>query len=151
MHILGIDPGLSGAIATLAQDGTLLALTDLPVIEQERLKWIDGGRFASLLMEIPGPKRAIVERVSAMPKQGVASSFNFGVGYGSVLGVLQAMHIPIKLVTPAKWKRDIGLERDKKASLYRARLHWPTAELHLEKHHGRAEALLIAEYGRTHD
>ncbi len=83
-----------------------------------------------------------------MPKQGIASSFLFGVGFGSILSVIQAMHVPLSFTTPGVWKRSYGLSKDKHASLHKARLMFPTAELHLAKHDGRAEALLIAEFGR---
>ena len=81
-----------------------------------------------------------------MPKQGVASSFTFGVGLGSILGCLRAMHLPIEFVTAAVWKKSYGLGKDKHASLHKARLLFPTADLMLAKHDGRAEALLIAHY-----
>jgi hypothetical protein len=84
-----------------------------------------------------------------MPAQGIASAFQFGVGFGSLLGVLQALHIRIELVTPAVWKRSYGLGKDKHASLHKARLLFPTADLHLAKHDGRAEALLLAHYALT--
>jgi hypothetical protein len=84
-----------------------------------------------------------------MPRQGVASAFNFGVGFGSVLAVLQARHIAIELVTPAVWKRAMGLSADKRASLDKARLLYPTADLGLAKHDGRAEALLLAHWALT--
>jgi hypothetical protein len=147
--VIGIDPGLGGAIAMLGPAGELEQLADLPVITDGRLKWIDGGALQSLLIDaLRGrPARAIVERVSAMPRQGVASAFTFGVGFGSILGVLQAGHISIELVTPGTWKRALlGLGADKTASLHKARLLFPTAELHQVKHHGRAEALLLAHY-----
>ena len=83
-----------------------------------------------------------------MPKQGVASSFALGVGLGSILGVLQAMHVPLELVTAAAWKRALGLSSDKRASLHKARLLFPSAELGLAKHDGRAEALLLAYYAQ---
>jgi crossover junction endodeoxyribonuclease RuvC len=147
---IGIDPGLSGALAILSADGSLELVADLPIVRDRSLAWIDGSALQSALLDaIAGrPSRAVVERVSAMPKQGVSSSFQFGVGFGSILSVLQAMHIPIEFVTPVVWKRSYGLSKDKHASLHKARLMFPTAELHLAKHDGRAEALLIAEYGR---
>jgi crossover junction endodeoxyribonuclease RuvC len=145
---IGIDPGQSGAIAVLAADGSLELVCDLPVIRDRSLAWIDGGELQSILLDaIRGrTARAVVERVSAMPRQGVASSFAFGVGFGSVLGVVQALHLPLELVTPAQWKRALGLSSDKHASLHKARLLFPTAELGLAKHDGRAEALLIAHH-----
>lgn len=146
---IGIDPGLSGAISICFDHGEAYVY-DLPVIEDKSLKWIDGGALASLILEHPGRRWAFIERVSAMPKQGIASSFNFGVGYGSLLGVLQVLQIPFEFVTPAKWKRDMGLASDKKASLHKARMLFPRAELHLCKHDGRAEALLIARWAAMH-
>lgn len=147
--IIGIDPGLSGGIAILDQTGALQALEDLPVIRDGKLSWIDGGRLQSLLIDtLHGrPARVFIERVQAFPKQGRSSAFNFGVGFGSVLGVLQARHLAIELVTPAVWKSAMGLNRDKRASLDKARLLFPMAELSCAKHEGRAEALLIARYG----
>jgi crossover junction endodeoxyribonuclease RuvC len=148
--VLGVDPGLHGSIAALDQGGELIMVADLPIIRDRSLAWVDGSELQSLILGALEGRgaAAIVERVSAMPKQGVASSFQFGVGFGSVLSVLQALHIRIEFVTAAVWKRSYGLSRDKHASLHKARLMFPAAELHLAKHDGRAEALLIAEYGR---
>jgi crossover junction endodeoxyribonuclease RuvC len=145
---IGIDPGLSGAVAVLDQAGDLVSVTDLPVIRDLSLAWIDGGSLQSIILDaLQGRQaRAIVERVSSMPGQGVASSFQFGVGFGSVLSVLQAMHIAIEFVTAAVWKKSYGLGKDKHASLHKARLLYPTADLHLAKHDGRAESLLLARY-----
>ena len=148
---IGIDPGLSGALAVIDTDGVIVALADLPVIRDRSLAWIDGAELQGMLLDALGGRQsiAVVERVSAMPKQGVASSFAFGVGFGSILGVLQAMHIPVELVTAAQWKRALGLSSDKKASLHKARLLFPAADLRLEKHDGRAEALLLARWWMT--
>lgn len=148
MLTIGIDPGLSGAVALLDGDGLPELVADLPVIRDGRLSWIDGGALQSVLLEaLHGrPCRAAVERVSAMPAQGIASAFTFGVGFGSILSVLQTLHLPIELVTPAQWKTALGLSKDKRASLDKARLLFPTAELHLAKHDGRAEALLLAHF-----
>jgi crossover junction endodeoxyribonuclease RuvC len=145
---LGVDPGLHGAVAILDQAGELVSVTDLPVIRDLSLAWIDGNELQSIILGALQGRTAgaIIERVSSMPGQGIASSFQFGVGFGSVLSVLQAMHIPLEFVTAAVWKRSYGLSKDKHASLHKARLLYPAAELHLAKHHGRAEALLVARY-----
>lgn len=142
MRVIGIDPGQTGALACIADHGA--TVHDLPTIADRSLGWIDGGRLQSLL--IGGPAIVVIERVSAMPKQGVASSFKFGMSFGSILSVVQAVGLPIELVTPAKWKRELGLSSDKKAALHKARLLFPDCELHLEKHDGRAEALLLAHW-----
>ena len=60
----------------------------------------------------------MIERVKAMPKQGITSAFQFGVGFGPVLGVLQALHLPTAFVTPAVWKASYGLTREKHVSLH---------------------------------
>lgn len=148
--LVGIDPGLTGGIAVLDHNGALQALGDLPIIRDGKLSWVDGGRLQSFLIDTLTGRhaRALVERVQAFPKQGRSSAFNFGVGFGSILSVLQARHIPIELVTPISWKRAMGLTNDKQASLDKARLLFPDAELSFAKHDGRAEALLIAHYGQ---
>lgn len=154
-RIIGIDPGATGGIAslTVGLNGTLDAhVHDLPVITDRNLTWIDGGALQSLLFGqgvFSMPTTVVVERVSAMPKQGVSSSFKFGCGFGSILSVVQAVGHRLEFVTPAQWKRDLTLSSDKKASLHKARLLFPSCELHLAKHEGRAEALLIAHWYAT--
>ena len=148
MLTLGLDTGLSGALALLDSDGMPELVADLPVIRDAKLAWIDGAALQSTLLEaIQGrPCRAFVERVSAMPAQGIASAFTFGVGLGSILATLQTLRLPIELITPAQWKTALGLGKDKRVSLDKARLLFPSADLHLAKHDGRAEALLLAHF-----
>lgn len=148
---IGCDPGASGAIAFLSADGTLEHVVDWPLITDRTLKWVDGGALQTLLLEVLRGRAATatVERVGAMPKQGVSSTFSFGVAFGSILSVLQAGAIPIALVTPQSWKAAANLGPDKHASLYKARLLYPSADLRLMKHHNRAEAILLARHGLT--
>jgi crossover junction endodeoxyribonuclease RuvC len=153
-YILGIDPGLTGAIAYMDGFGGLLDVIDLPVIRDGTLAWIDGDALQSWLLSTfvstgQNTRTAWIERVHAMPRQGVSSSFTFGVTFGSILGVLRARQIPIQFVPPFKWKRALGLSKDKRASLDKARLLYPNADLRLAKHEGRAEAILIAHWART--
>jgi crossover junction endodeoxyribonuclease RuvC len=145
---IGIDPGISGAIAILDQAGEFVAVNDLPIIRDATLAWVDGGELQSIILAALQGRtaHAVVELLSSMPKQGIASAFQFGVGFGSVLAVLQAMHISIELITPAVWKRSYGLSSNKHASLHKARLLYPAAQLHLAKHDGRGESLLLARY-----
>ena len=149
-RIIAIDPGQSGAIAVVENDGFLAHLEDLNIIRDGRLAWVNGGWLNSMLMQYGATRmRVVVERVSSMPKQGVASAFNFGVSFGSVLSLVQAHSLPLEFVTASVWKRAFGLSSDKRASLDKARLLYPHAELHLAKHEGRAEALLIAHWALT--
>jgi crossover junction endodeoxyribonuclease RuvC len=134
--VLGVDPGLSGAIAGLSNDGALEFVSDLPIVRDLKLAWVDGNALQGTLQNALGGRtgRAIVERVSSMPGQGIASSFQLGVGFGSILSLLQAMRISIEFVTPAVWKKSYGLGKDKRASLHKARLLYPNAELHIARH-----------------
>ncbi|MBS0416693.1 MAG: hypothetical protein JSR66_03195 [Proteobacteria bacterium] len=148
---VGIDPGLTGAVAFLGSEGKLEHLADLPVIRDGKLAWIDAQGMTSMLIDtLQGrPARAVIERVQAFPGQGRSSCFNFGVVFGSLLALMQARYLPIELVTPATWKRALGLGSDKRASLDKSRLLFPTADLTLAKHDGRAEALLLAHWRLT--
>lgn len=151
--ILGIDPGLTGGWALLTDRGGFIGADDLPIVRDGKTAWVDAAelktqiRACSFASSDRGPMlRAVVERVHSMPAQGVASSFTFGVGFGSILATLQLLPASIEFVSPAVWKRDLGLSKDKSASLDRARLLFPQASLKRQKDDGRAEALLIAHW-----
>jgi crossover junction endodeoxyribonuclease RuvC len=122
----------------------------LPVIRHGKLAWIDANELTSLLMAARDgrPARIIVERSQAMPGQGVSSTFCIGVVLGSLLAACQRIAVPLDLVTASAWKGAMGLGSDKAASLDKARLLFPTAELDRKKDHNRAEALILAEYSR---
>jgi len=149
MRVAGIDPGLGGGIALIDTGHSGLSrdaqVTDLPVFRDKSLAWIDGLLLAEQF-RLYAPQVVVIERVSAMPKQGVTSCFHFGMTFGSILSVAQAMHIPLHFVTPVTWKKAFKLPggKDKKASLRMARERFPNVDLCLEKHHNRGEALLIA-------
>lgn len=148
MIVCGIDPGVSGAIAFISQD-SLIDVVDMPTAALGKKTQVDAGEFTKLLKK-HAPAVAAVERVSAMPGQGVASMFNFGMGYGVIQGALAALEIPTILVTPPRWKKRfslIGKEKDKARLL--AQQLYPIAELHRKRDIGRADALLIARYAMT--
>lgn len=152
--IIGIDPGLKGAIAFF-EDGKIEAIFDMPTFEVERNKKkkseVD---VAMLVAHLNSPvtckATAYLEKVGAMPKQGTSSMFSFGTSYGILLGVLGALYIPVVHVTPQKWKKALNVRGGKDASRLRASELMPNAASNwpLVKHDGRAEAALIAYYGR---
>jgi crossover junction endodeoxyribonuclease RuvC len=82
----------------------------------------------------------------------VVSAFNFGMNFGTIKGVCGGLRIPFSLVTPGKWKRDLGLKADKDQARARAAQLWPGAAAHFarKKDDGRAEAALIALWGSKH-
>lgn len=107
--------------------------------------------LASELRGYDDAKVAYVEAVSASPQMGVSSAFSFGESFGIIKGVLASLCIPVVLVTPAKWKRDMGLNASKDGSRLLAIQKWPkhAAEFKRVKDADRAEACLIAEWGRV--
>lgn len=157
--ILGIDPGQTGALALVDSEGEYLALWDMPVTERSSGKGKEVNAF--LLADIvdeaataaSGQGEAldvVIERVGAMPGQGVTSMFNFGRSLGVVEGVIASMGLPYRWALPNRWKRAQGLTgRDKDAARTVAIQRFPEArqELTRKKDIGRADALLIAHYG----
>lgn len=152
MNMIGIDPGLTGAIAVIDADG-LARVWDMPTVGRgaKGRQTVNAAELAALLRGImteSGRVTAIVEDVAARPGQGVASMFRFGQSVGVVQGVLATLGIPAEYITPAKWKRTAGLIGcHKDASRARAIDLYPYLPLALKKHCGRADALLIARYG----
>jgi crossover junction endodeoxyribonuclease RuvC len=125
MVILGIDPGLTGACAVL--DGQrangiveIVALYDLPTIGTGKQREIDATALAHLIRAHTPYAFAAVEKVASRPGQGVSSTFKFGTSYGVIRGVIGTLEIPIRHVTPSKWKKTLGLNGDAEASRARA-------------------------------
>jgi len=152
-YFFGIDPGASGAIAVLSEEGHFVAVFDMPVLEVKVGKAIKRRVNAELLAYEVGlyPNAvAVLEQVSSMPGQGVSSMFAFGESYGIVKGVLAAFQIPTHLVTPVKWKKAMELNASKDGSRAKAIQMWPghASMFKRVKDDGRAEACLIAEFGR---
>lgn len=155
---LGIDPGLDGAFALLLDNGET-SFIDMPVDE------IKKGKSKNRLLNIQGAIEIIknsypmamrisiaIERQQSMPKQGVASTFQTGFGYGVLLGVLTHAQVPFEIVQAKAWKGSLlaGMPEGKGASIVKAKQLFPLASKHLTrvKDHGRADALLIAEFCR---
>ena len=144
---LAIDPGVSGAVALVRQDGTVSMLEDMPEAGGE----VDAVALAADLAPYVGTVHGcIIERVGAMPGQGVSSMFRFGRSVGAVEGVCGALRLPCRWVAPGVWKRYHGLLRGSKDDARRLAVQrWPDwgDMLRLKKHHGRADALLMAAWG----
>ena len=152
---IGIDPGVSGAIAFL-NDDTLVTVQDMPTMSLSKTKQkVNQAELAKLLTEAIcadgrecSEATAYLEQVHSMPGQGVTATFNFGVSYGVIQGVLAALQIPMVLVTPHSWKRRAGLiGKDKDAARTLAQQLYPEAPLGHKKDVGRADAILIARFG----
>lgn len=148
---IGIDPGLSGAVACL--DGDSYTVADIPTIAKGsgvvKSEINAAGLYELLKRVAPGERVAALERVNAMPGQGVASVFSLGDSFGACRSVLACAGIATTYVTPVEWKRYYKLSSDKEEARALAVKLFPAAELHLKKHIDRAEALLIANYLRS--
>ena len=154
--ILGIDIGVTGAIAILLPDGELLEVFDMPTVDAgkkaRRCRVIDARALHRIisgsLFNTVG-STAYVEDVSAMPKQGVSSVFSLGESRGCVRAALASVEVPTIFVKPQLWKKYYGLlGRDKDASRTRAIELYPSYDcLSRKKDNGRAEAILIGRWG----
>lgn len=153
--IAGIDPGQSGAVAVLA-DGEFYKFIDMPVMSRPAGgQQINGAELAAALRgiwhEFTGASfTAVLEQVSARPKQGVSSMFRFGEGYGVIQGVVATLGMQMVMVHPAKWKKAAGLsgkEKDCARTLAIQRFPSAATQLTRKKDVGRADALLIAQFG----
>ena len=141
MRVLGVDPGaVSGAYALLTRNLEQPTVDDIPVVDRQ----VNAAEWARIV-EALKPDLAVVELSSSMPKQGVASTFKFGMGCGLIRGVLAGAGVPIINVTAAKWKKHFALNNDGEKSRALAIRRFPdVTQLSRKKDHGRAEALLIA-------
>lgn len=155
---VGIDPGATGAVAVFA-DGRW-SVADAPVIDKKfgkrTRKQLDPTLAYYQLRGLGVDfARVFVEKQQAMPGQGVSGVFSLGRNYGIWLAVIAACGFPVTEVTPRKWKNKMvnGIGDNKKeASRQRALQLFPylADQLARKKDHGRAEALLLGEYGRLH-
>jgi hypothetical protein len=143
--ILAIDPGISGALAYYFPDyPERISTEDMPIAGGD----VDAVTLARRL-NIMMPDICVMERVGAMPGQGVSSTFKFGRSFGTAIGVVGALKVPLVFVAPSKWKAHFRLSADKEQSRALALRMFPTISEQFErkKDHNRAEAALIARYG----
>jgi crossover junction endodeoxyribonuclease RuvC len=150
--ILGVDPGLTGAIAFFSQEGALIEVHDMPTttvkVGGKPRQRVCAIGLKNLIARAPVGSRAFLEQVG--PSTSAAGSFTFGRSVGVVEGVLAVFCIPVTLVSPQRWKPALGCAgRDKSVSRAQAAMFFPS-HAHLfnrVKDDGRAESCLIGLYG----
>ena len=113
MKIIGIDPGLSGAIAVL-ENNKVLNIFDMPVMPEgkKNKRQLNSALLVNLIKEnidLEEEVSVVVEQVNAMPGQGVTSMLNFGQTFGAIKGVCAALELPIFFVRTSKWKKHFEL------------------------------------------
>lgn len=164
MVFIGIDPGLEGAIAYVDGDEVPIVkarVFDMPVIKIGKRHDYVVPNLVSFFID---PSKGIledegmpftdvlvgIEALHAMPKNGSLGNFSMGRSSGVFEGIFAALHIPFQKIPPQRWKKVMldGLPKEKGSSVVVAKRLFPGVDLSLKKHHGRADALLIAEYLR---
>jgi crossover junction endodeoxyribonuclease RuvC len=155
MKIIGIDPGIHGGLAIVEiNDGAapqLIDAIDIPIAGTGAKERVDPIAIRVWINE-HRPQHALIERAQAMPKQGASSGFKYGRAIGAIEAVIACCGIPMTIVEPSAWKKFHGLRgSEKEPSRQRALQIFPAAHalLALKRHHGRAEAALIAMAGAT--
>ena len=147
--VLGIDPGCSGSLVLITEQGHYIDHLAMPTIKVGAKSRVNGAAVAAWICQY-GITHAYLEQVSAMPGQGTASMFTFGHAAGVAEGILQGLNIPYTLVTPHAWKKSAGLiGSDKDAARSRAIQLYPELRALDAKAKGQAiaDALLIARHG----
>ena len=149
-YYLGVDPGKTGAFALYQPYSKDIIFFDMPLKSDPNKKtkkiidlfgiatWIDS--HARLV------RHAMIEKPMSFPGEGRTSGFNFGFNCGVVQMAVASALIPMELITPPVWKKRMELTRDKKETIEAAKklIPFSAPQLTLVKHHGRAEALLLA-------
>ena len=153
MKIIGIDPGLSGAIAIL-ENNKVLNIFDIPVMSEgkKNKRQLNSALMVNLLKENINKEEevvVVVEQVNAMPGQGVTSMFNFGQTFGAIKGICAALDLPIFLVRPSKWKKHFDLiNSSKDSSRTKVIEMYPSlsSQLSKKKDVNKSDAILIARF-----
>lgn len=148
MYYIAIDPGISGAVAILDSHGYIAELCDTPTVSigKKGKRELQLRAFFHLLQPYADlGATGVVEKVGAMPGQGVTSMFNFGGAYWAAQALLVATGVRFELVTPAMWKKEYGLiKKDKDEARAVAYRLFPDADLKYKKDVNKADALLMA-------
>lgn len=97
---VGVDPGKTGGVTVISEDD----ITIIPIPKEEK-------DIANIFRDIGAKNKvcAIIEKVHAMPGQGVTSCFTFGSIYGLLKGCMHCFNIPFKEVSSKRWMKEIGL------------------------------------------
>lgn len=144
MKVIGIDPGLTGALALLDDDG--LRVVDMPVVG----KRADAHEITDILTAWGHVDLVVLEEVSTRPGLSAAAVLTTGINWGIVAGVIAALERPCRLIRPQTWTKALEVGSDKDAHRAAAKRLYPNhADLFArKKDDGRADAALIAWWGR---
>lgn len=154
LGVIGVDPGIDGGLALLAGDSGLDTAV-MPVASEGKHRAVDEQAVVAWFrgaQEVSSGVHCWIEKVHSMPKQGIAGSFTFGLGYGLVRGICAALGIPYELITPQRWQKVMLAGQPKGSEYHVASRLWPNHDWIPEgkrtPHSGCVDAALIAEAGR---
>lgn len=148
--ILGIDPGMGGALASISDKEKIIY--DMPTFQVT----VNGGLRRKIdvpklikIIKTDAPTHVFIEKVNAQPGNGAAHAFTYGFGCGVIEAAVVSCNVPFTYVTPVVWKKVMSCPKDKDGARLRASQLMPDMAHNwdLKKHDGRAEAALIALYG----
>ena len=155
MLIIGIDPGITGAICFF-EDGKIIEVLEMPNMPEgkKNKRQVNGAQIYHEIFKriINIPKNEVVvviEQVSAMPGQGVTSMFNFGQSFGVLKGICAALKLPVHFIRPVKWKKHFNLiNTEKDASRTKVIEVFPyiSSKISKKKDANKADAILIARF-----
>lgn len=150
MIVIGVDPGIAGALAIL--DLSDFVVIDMPILQIKRgskTKSIVDTRAMGSSIRGTGA-HVFIEIAGSRPRQSTSSTSTVWMNYGRILGCLEAMGFPITEVSSKKWKNTMRVPADKDGARFRASQLLPQYAHNWDrkKDHGRAEAALIALYGQ---
>lgn len=159
--LIGIDPGLSGAVVVVDCDRRqLVDVMDLPTFQKKTTARKSGFfghldiHMLSTMIDLYAPLTAlaVLEEPGAMPEQGLSSTFRFGHICGQIHGVLAGHYIPVAPVKPSVWKSALALSANKDESRDMATKAFPQGAgfWSKKKHNDRAEAALLTVYAEKY-
>lgn len=161
MVFIGIDIGVSGAIAAVTEKREFLGVHDMPIVQRGTYKFVDGPELVAIVRDLSkepaGASCQVIAEYAGFTKSAQAAS-GMGRNLGGVVATVMIMGLPLEIVTPGKWKKHFNLidrnATDKERKLQSrslAMMKYPAATDLLDrvKDHNRAEAILLAEYARA--
>ncbi|XP_009612420.1 Holliday junction resolvase MOC1, chloroplastic-like [Nicotiana tomentosiformis] len=156
--IIGVDPDTSGALALLKpnQPPQVFDSPHLKVLVGKGVrKRLDAKAIVQLLQSFEAPigTTVYVEQSTPYPQDGKQGWWSGGFGYGMWIGILVASGFSVIPVPSSAWKSEFQLTKERSNKDYSREVAselFPSLSslLKRKKDHGRAEALLIAAYGK---
>lgn len=152
MVIAGCDPGKSGGFALIDLEQCTMAVVEMPVEAATKSRSLTSPTAVAGLLHAARPDWLFLEEVGTAPGEGAVGAFSFGRGFGRVEGIAAGAQVPVWLVRPAEWKRQLQVPADKGRAVTRAKQLMPAAAAAFHGPRGgvkdgKAEAALIALYG----